>query len=50
MRGGAYTKGLIRGVTKVSKKRWAYLQRGLYAGGGYWRTNTVYILSFRSMF
>ena len=34
MRGGAYTKGLIRGVTKVSKKRWAYLQRGLYAGGG----------------
>ena len=32
-RGGAYARGLIRGVTQVSRKRWAYLWRGLYAGG-----------------
>ena len=34
MLGGAYTRGgLIRGLTQVSRKRWAYLRRGLYAGG-----------------
>ena len=38
--GGAYARkdlyegGLIRGVTQVSRKRWAYLWRGLYAEGG----------------
>ena len=38
--GGAYARrrlyegGLIRGVTQVSRNRWAYLRRGLYAGGG----------------
>ena len=34
MRGGAYTRGLMHGVTQVSKKRWAYLRRGLYLGEG----------------
>ena len=34
MRGGAYTRGLMHGVTQVSKKSWAYLWRGLYGGRG----------------
>ena len=52
MRGGAYTRGLIRGATQVSRKRWAYLRRGLYAGekgggGGVYRLrNTVYNYSW----
>ena len=38
MCGGAYMRkglyeGVIRGVTQVLRKRWAYLQRDLYAGG-----------------
>ena len=32
--GGLCAERLIRGVTQVSRKRWAYLRRGLYAGGG----------------
>ena len=45
MRGGPIRGGLIRGVTQLSTKRWAYLQRGIYAGGGwgkYRRRNTVF--------
>ena len=37
MRGEAYGRGLIRGVTEVLRKRWAYLQQegGCYTRAAY---------------
>ena len=32
--GGAYMRGLIRGVTQVLRKRWAYLRGSVLGGGG----------------
>ena len=45
--GGLYEEGLIRGVTQVLRKRWAYLEPirgGAYTRGwgAYRRRNTVY--------
>ena len=39
MRGGAYMRGLIRGVTQMSRKSWAHLReaftrKGVGGGGG----------------
>ena len=46
MRGkGLYEEGLIRGVTQVVRKRWAYVRRSLYAGAYTWRS-TVHCKMF----
>ena len=39
--GDLYEGGLIRGVTKVLRKRWAYLRGEAIRGGTYRRRNTV---------
>ena len=44
MHGGAKRGGLLRGVTEVSRKRWSYLQRGLYVVGAYRQRNMVFCM------
>ena len=46
MQKGLYEGGLIRGVTQVVRKRWAYLREGLYAGEGGLIGREIQYLSF----